>query len=120
MFATRSAITAMGGPHVRFDQVGGGALNPDLFRELAELPQTQLVILPGEASFHQFHGGVTTSQDDQREDKLAAVPRPVRRDPRIGVSLPAAGADAVRHRGRPGPWSSCTTLRCKDATGSRP
>ncbi len=72
MFATRSAITAMGGPHVRFDQVGGGALNPDLFRELAELPQTQLVILPGEASFHQFHGGVTTSQDDQREDKLAS------------------------------------------------
>lgn len=67
MFALRSALDQIGGPDERFDQAGGGALNPDLFRELAERPSTQLVVLPGEASFHQFHGGVTTRSDQQRE-----------------------------------------------------
>lgn len=67
MFATRSALAEIGGADTRFDQKGGGVLNLDMYRQLVELPQTQLVILPGEASFHQFHGGVTTKQDRNRE-----------------------------------------------------
>lgn len=66
MFATRAALDDVGNGDVRFDQPGGGVLNLDLYRQIVELPQTQLVILPGEASFHQFHGGVTTRQDAQR------------------------------------------------------
>ena len=72
MFATRAAIEQIGGPDVRFDQEGGGVLNLDLFRELAEGPSSQLVVLPGEASFHQYHGGVTTKQDKDRETRLQA------------------------------------------------
>ena len=67
MFVTRRALDEIGGPDVRFDQPGGGALNPDLYRELVNLPQSQLVILPGEGSFHQYHGGVTTRKDDDRD-----------------------------------------------------
>jgi hypothetical protein len=72
MFATRAALEEIGGPDARFDQAGGGVLNLDLFRELAERPTSQLVVLPGEASFHQYHGGVTTRQDADRETRLQA------------------------------------------------
>ncbi len=67
MFATRSALTEIGGADPRFDQPGGGVLNPDMYWELLDLPRSQLVILAGEASFHQFHGGVTTQHDRTRE-----------------------------------------------------
>lgn len=70
MFATRAALERIGGADLRFDQPGGGVLNLDMYRELVELPDSQLVILPGEASFHQFHGGVTTQQDAQREQRM--------------------------------------------------
>ena len=36
-------------------------MNLYLYRRLALLPESQLVVLPGEGSFHQFHGGVTTT-----------------------------------------------------------
>lgn len=72
MFAHRTALEEIGGPDERFDQEGGGVLNLDLFRELAERPGGQLVVLPGEASFHQYHGGVTTKQDRNRESRLQA------------------------------------------------
>lgn len=71
MFTTRAALDDIGGPDVRFDQSGGGVLNLDLYRELVERPSSQLVVLPGEASFHQYHGGVTTRTDEGREDMLA-------------------------------------------------
>lgn len=70
MFATRDALAKIGGPDVRFDQEGGGVLNLDLYRQLVELPESQLVVLPGEANFHQFHGGVTTRQDQDRDEML--------------------------------------------------
>jgi len=70
IFATRQALAEIGGPDERFDQAGGGVLNLDLYRELIERPASQLVVLPGEASFHQFHGGVTTQQDSDREARL--------------------------------------------------
>jgi hypothetical protein len=54
----------------RFQCPGGGMLNLDIYRRLAMLPQTQLVVLGGEGSFHQLHGGVTTSESDRREQIL--------------------------------------------------
>jgi hypothetical protein len=44
----------------RFALPGGGYLNLDLYRRACELPQTHLVVLLGEATFHQVHGGATT------------------------------------------------------------
>lgn len=54
----------------RFQCPGGGMLNLDIYRRLAMHPRTQLVVLAGEGSFHQLHGGVTTSESDRREHIL--------------------------------------------------
>lgn len=75
MFVRREHWEAVGGADERFDQVGGGMLNLDLYRELVELPDTSLFTLPGEGSFHQFHGGVTTQRDESREQLMQQFQR---------------------------------------------
>ncbi len=40
---------------------GGGGVNLHIYRSLGMLPGTRLFVLPGEGSFHQSHGGVTTT-----------------------------------------------------------
>ena len=45
----------------RFDLPGGGLVNLETYRRALELPNTELVVLLGEGSFHQIHGGVTTN-----------------------------------------------------------
>jgi hypothetical protein len=49
-----------GGIDERFDLPGGGLVNLDLFTRLVGLPSTQLIVLLGEGSFHQVHGGAST------------------------------------------------------------
>lgn len=70
LFFSRAAYDAIGGADLRFDMVGGGMVNLDLYKRLVEPPQAQLFMLPGEGTFHQFHGGVTTKPDEAREDLL--------------------------------------------------
>ncbi|MEM1142013.1 MAG: hypothetical protein AAGI88_05455 [Pseudomonadota bacterium] len=50
----------LGGMDLRFTLRGGGMVNLDLYRRACEHPGIQHVVLPGEGTFHQFHGGVTT------------------------------------------------------------
>jgi hypothetical protein len=50
----------LGGMDERFNLRGGGMVNLDLYRRACEHPGLQHVVLPGEGTFHQFHGGVTT------------------------------------------------------------
>lgn len=50
----------VGGIDERFDLAGGGLVNLDLFSRLVALPDSQLVVLLGEGSFHQVHGGAAT------------------------------------------------------------
>ncbi len=50
----------VGGLDPAFDSPGGGLVALDLFARLLALPRTQLIVLLGEGSFHQVHGGVTT------------------------------------------------------------
>jgi len=45
----------------RFDLPGGGLVNLDFYRRAADLPNTTLVTLSGEATFHQVHGGTMTN-----------------------------------------------------------
>ena len=68
LFMRRSAFERVGGCDERFDLPGGGLLLPDLYRELCRLPETEIVQLLGEASFHQLHGGISTNTTvtDQR------------------------------------------------------
>jgi glycosyltransferase involved in cell wall biosynthesis len=51
----------------RFNAVGGGLANLDLYKRACELPESDLVSLPGEGTFHQFHAGVTTGGVEQEE-----------------------------------------------------
>lgn len=50
----------LGGYDPEFTETGGGQCNLDLHKRAVELPETVLVTLMGEGSFHQFHGGITT------------------------------------------------------------
>jgi len=50
----------LGGYDPAFTETGGGQVNLDFYKRAVELPDTLLVILIGEGSFHQFHGGITT------------------------------------------------------------
>jgi len=63
LFLRRRMWDALGGVEERFDAPGGGFLNLDTFRRAVEMPEAQQVILLGEATFHQLHGGISTNTD---------------------------------------------------------
>lgn len=54
----------LGGYDTRFNLRGGGLINLDFYKRACEHPGVKHVILPGEGTFHQFHGGVTTGGQD--------------------------------------------------------
>jgi glycosyltransferase involved in cell wall biosynthesis len=60
VFVTGDTFHAIGGFDERFDLPGGGLVNLDFYRRACEHPPTELVVLLGEGSFHQFHGGAMT------------------------------------------------------------
>ncbi len=68
LFMRKAAFEEIGGCEERFDLPGGGIMLPDLYLRLTELPDSQIVQLLGEASFHQLHGGTSTnvSRADQK------------------------------------------------------
>ena len=51
----------LGGYDERFLSPGGGLVNLDTYSRACALPDSQLVILLGEGTFHQVHGGVATN-----------------------------------------------------------
>jgi glycosyltransferase involved in cell wall biosynthesis len=57
----RSTFLERGGFDQRFRSLGGGLVNLEIFQRLVEDPELTPVCLLGEASFHQFHGGVATN-----------------------------------------------------------
>ena len=72
LFMNRSAFAAIGGADERFNFPGGGFLNMDIYRQASELEDTQLVLLVGEGSFHQVHGGTTTNVTPEQRDTRVA------------------------------------------------
>lgn len=68
IFMRRESYQAIGGYDPAFDMPGGGFVNLDFFRRACERPGTEVVLLPGEGSFHQLHGGISTNvnQDETR------------------------------------------------------
>jgi len=63
-----------GGCDPRFDLPGGGFINLDLYKQLCDMKETTLFILPGEGTFHQYHRGVTTSVSAD-SDRSALIER---------------------------------------------
>lgn len=58
---SRTLWDEVGGCDERFDLPGGGLVSLDLFTRLVGRAGTELVVLLGEGSFHQVHGGASTS-----------------------------------------------------------
>lgn len=59
--AAREDFAAIGGYDERFTSPGGGFVNYDIVERLLEHTVQKPVLLAGEGTFHQIHGGVTTN-----------------------------------------------------------
>jgi len=57
----KETFQKMGGFDPAFVSRGGGLVNLDFFRRAVELPGTEYILLLGEGSFHQYHGGVASN-----------------------------------------------------------
>ncbi len=57
----KTIIKKIGGFDERFISPGGGWVNLDVFKQLHNLDFVQPIMLLGEGTFHQFHGGVATN-----------------------------------------------------------
>lgn len=69
LFLRRDTVSRLGGFDERFQTVGGGLVNLDLFRRACELPGAQLVVVLGEGSFHQMHGGVSSNASAEAQQQ---------------------------------------------------
>ena len=65
LFLRRETWDSLGGLDERFDLPGGGLVNLDTWRRALELPGAEQVILLGEGTFHQLHGGIATNATPQ-------------------------------------------------------
>ena len=70
LFSRADEFHEIGGADERFSLLGGGSLNLHIYRSLGMRADSQLIVLPGEGNFHQYHGGVTTSHSINREKLL--------------------------------------------------
>lgn len=61
MFLRRDMWSSIGGADEHFDLPGGGFLIGDMYRQALEQPGARLVVLLGEGTFHQYHGGIATN-----------------------------------------------------------
>jgi hypothetical protein len=62
LFARPEVWAELGGLDERFALPGGGLANHDLYRRACRLDAIELVVLLGEGTFHQYHGGAATSR----------------------------------------------------------
>lgn len=60
LFAPKRLFAALGALDDRLDLPGAAALKLSLYTELARLPKTRLVVLPGEGAFRQHHPELDT------------------------------------------------------------
>jgi Glycosyl transferase family 2 len=67
LFMPAAMWDELGGLDERFSLPGGGLVNHDLYRRACGLDGAQLVVLLGEGTFHQIHGGASTSGRVTRE-----------------------------------------------------
>ena len=68
LFMPSAMWAELGGLDEEFALPGGGLVNHDLLRRACELPGAELIVLLGEGTFHQIHGGAATSGRYTREE----------------------------------------------------
>ncbi|NQD94868.1 glycosyltransferase family 2 protein [Pseudomonas sp. CrR25] len=63
LFLSKSSWESLGGYDPQFELPGGGLCNLDMFRRALERVPDGLVVLLGEGTFHQFHGGASSNSE---------------------------------------------------------
>lgn len=111
LFMRRELWNALHGLDERFDFPGGGLVNLDVYARALEIPNSQRVLLLGEGTFHQVHGGVATNkhpehfpatiakwleQYEQLRGRPYAIPSPARPPTYLGTLPRPALAHFVR------------------------
>lgn len=81
LFMTPVMWAELGGYDARFASPGGGMVNLDTFARACALPASQLIILLGEGTFHQVHGGIATNALVSPGQQLQAEYRALRGAP---------------------------------------
>ncbi len=69
----RTLYRELGGFDEGFTTLGGGYVNLDFYRRAVD--RGTLILLPGEGTFHQFHGGATTGAPGVDRNALLAAMR---------------------------------------------
>lgn len=67
LFLLRKTFRQMGGYDPAFDLPGGGLLNLDFFIRALDRVESQYVMLKGEGTFHQIHGGASTGKAEVQD-----------------------------------------------------
>jgi len=70
LFLPRALWDALGGYDPAFDEPGGSVVNPDTLIRATALADTQLIRVLGEGTFHQIHGGLSTSTQERAMNML--------------------------------------------------
>lgn len=60
IFMRKSKYDSLGGYDEKFDLAGGGLANLDFYKRACEYDNDELIILLGEGTFHQLHGGISS------------------------------------------------------------
>jgi glycosyltransferase involved in cell wall biosynthesis len=68
LFMPRHLWEQIGGYEPRFASSGGGLANLDIWARVCNDPENLVVVLLGEGTFHQFHGGTTTNAGNKWKD----------------------------------------------------
>lgn len=61
LFMPHELWAELGGFNEDFLSAGGGLANLDAYQRACELPDSQVIMLLGEGTFHQVHGGIATN-----------------------------------------------------------
>jgi hypothetical protein len=64
-FLSREMWDLIGGFDERFDAPGGGLVNHDTLLRAFDMPGSELVVLLGEGTFHQLHGGIASNANSE-------------------------------------------------------
>lgn len=66
LFMRKSLWEELGGLDSQFVTSGGGLANLDLFARACALPDVQLIVILGEGTFHQVHGGASANSPQSK------------------------------------------------------